>query len=135
MKTLLLSSVLLLGSFTVTTSQAKADDTILDGCALGALAGVTVAALTKGKLGKGALIGGGIGCVSDAAYNDDIEERKIQVRDSYGNVYYERRYVTDTSRSGGKYYINDGATITRRRNVRVIVESENVFPSDINLDN
>lgn len=116
MRSLCLSVLIALGAFGIATPNLKADDSILDGCLIGAFAGTIISVLTKGRPEKGAIAGCTVGAVSDAAYDDDLVERKIV---GYHNGYPVYEVYTST-REGGKIYEGyerHTRTITTNRSV------------------
>jgi len=57
------------------TNMSKTQQGALSGGAIGAGAGLGIAAIAGGSLGLGALVGGGLGAVAGGLYGNDQEHR------------------------------------------------------------
>jgi len=74
MKTTLIAALLVMClSFSACTQMSKTQQGALSGGAIGAGAGLGIAALTGGGLGVGALLGGGLGAVAGGLYGNQQE--------------------------------------------------------------
>ncbi|MBF0480651.1 MAG: cell envelope biogenesis protein OmpA [Alphaproteobacteria bacterium] len=60
-------------SVSACTNMSRTQQGALSGGAIGAGAGLGIAAITGGSLGLGALLGGGIGAVAGGLYGNDQE--------------------------------------------------------------
>ena len=74
MKRIFLVSLLIVSlSFAACTNMTKTQQGALSGGAIGAGAGLGIAALTGGALGMGTLLGGGLGAVAGGLYGNQQE--------------------------------------------------------------
>ncbi|GAB6126141.1 cell envelope biogenesis protein OmpA [Humidesulfovibrio idahonensis] len=74
MKTAFIAALLVMClSFSACTQMTKTQQGALSGGAIGAGAGLGIAALTGGGLGLGALLGGGLGAVAGGLYGNQQE--------------------------------------------------------------
>ena len=140
MKAVILSGLMIFGTLGLAPQNSHADDSIVDGCLIGAVAGTAIGILasqfTHGRVksgyrDKGAIIGTGIGCGSDAAYDDDIERERVTYIDRYGRkrVRIENSYRTD---GFGKY---PDYRYRSRTTVREVGRTSRTISFDGDLDN
>ena len=82
MQKILLSTLLILVlGFSACTNMSRTQQGALSGGAIGAGAGLGIAALTGGALGMGALLGGGLGAVAGGLYGNQQEQQQHQRHD------------------------------------------------------
>ncbi len=74
MKRILITTLLVMSlGFSACTNMSRTQQGALSGGAIGAGAGLGIAALTGGGLGMGALLGGGLGAVAGGLYGNEKE--------------------------------------------------------------